>query len=340
MVDLAYLQTAYQLVPPLTLFALPAGINNSIVGLHTGAGDFVIKTRYVRHDPALLRYEQALVQWLAQQELSFAVPPPLITQNGDGWVPTASGDSNGPVQLLLPRLPGTRPDWRDPSQIELVGGALAELHRALAHYPSSSHPALVSYGDLAQIHPAMPAPDNLTRTALGLPLSTAHEIALAWWRAELAALHTFINGPYRLLPWQVIHSDFGHSNTLYQNECRRISAILDFEFAGPEARAMDLAAGLYFCMRIWENPQPLDNAVAFCRGYRRRQSLTHAEIEAIPWLMRLRNVTSTIWWFGRQLTAGVSVDLVARIAELRQLVTWLAGTEGEAFTRILTTLHD
>jgi Ser/Thr protein kinase RdoA (MazF antagonist) len=46
-------------------------------------------------------------------------------------------------------------------------------------------------------------------------------------------------------------------------------------------------------MRLWENPQPLVNAEAFCRGYAQKQRLTAAEIAAIPWLMRLRN--ASIW---------------------------------------------
>jgi Ser/Thr protein kinase RdoA (MazF antagonist) len=53
-------------------------------------------------------------------------------------------------------------------------------------------------------------------------------------------------------------------------------------------------------MRLWENPQPLVNAEAFCRGYAQKQRLTAAEIAAIPWLMRLRNAASAVWWFGRQ----------------------------------------
>ena len=84
----------------------------------------------------------------------------------------------------------------------------------------------------------------------------------------------------------------------------------------------------YFYMLLWENPQPLVNAEVFCSGYAQKQRLTAAKIAAMPWLMRLRNAASAIWWFGRQLAAGETIDLAARIGDLRQLVDWLKALEG------------
>jgi len=47
---------------------------------------------------------------------------------------------------------------------------------------------------------------------------------------------------------KVIHGDFTPSNTLHAGG--RLTGIIDFEFAGPDARAMDVASGLYFCLRV------------------------------------------------------------------------------------------
>ncbi|MCB0061600.1 MAG: phosphotransferase [Caldilineaceae bacterium] len=323
---------AYALQPPITLFPLANGSNNRVAGVRSGDGKFVFKTIVAPHDLAALRHEQRLLHWLATQELPFAVPAPLPTRAGELILHDEAG-----YHMLMPLLPGQKPEWRDPEQMRLVGAALGTLHPVLVRYPHSTEDALPAYGALEKIHPLLPNPYALTPEQLRLPVTAETDSQLAWWRDELAALRTFINGPYRILPQQLIHSDFGHSNTLYLADAAdgHITAVLDFEFAGPDVRAMDLASGLYFCMRIWENPDPLVNASAFCRGYAQRQQVSAAEILAIPWLMRLRNAASTIWWFGRALATGEAIRPQARTDDMRSLVTWLEGTEGKRFTEVL-----
>jgi len=326
MIDLEQVRIAYNLTPPLALYPLPGGTNNAVMGLQTGQGEFVIKTLHVRHDPATLQHEFALTTWLAAQGLSFSVPVPLVTRAGHKWLITATDQATPKtVQLLLPRIPGKPIDWRAPAQITMAGAALAELHQRLARYPAATATAYVPYGALAQIHPLVADPAHLSPADLGLPTTPEYERVLAWWRAEVAALQTFIEGPYQTLPRQLIHGDVGLGNFLYapDPERGRITAILDFEFAGPDVRSLDLAAGLYFCMRIGENNNPLVNAAAFCRGYGQRQEVTAAELAALPWLIRLRNVVSTVWWFGRSLAAGTQLTDLRRIEQLQAMVTWL-----------------
>ncbi len=329
--------TAYPLQPPIACFPLANGSNNRVVGVRSGAGEFVLKTIVAPHNLRALQHEQRLLDWLATQELPFAVPAPLPTRDGGLILYDSAG-----YHMLMPLLPGQKPDWRKPAQIRLVGTALGALHPVLARYPHATEDALVAYGALEQIHPLLSNPYDLTSEQLHLPATAATSRLFAWWREELAALRAFVNGPYQILPKQLIHSDFGHSNTLYLADTTggHITAVLDFEFAGPDARAMDLASGLYFCMRLWENPQPLVNAEAFYRGYAQKQRLTAAEIAAIPWLMRLRNAASAIWWLGRQLAGRETIDLAARIGDLRQFVAWLNSDEGKRLTQMLHLLAD
>ena len=328
------LVTHYNLHPPIHSFPIACGSNNKIIGIHTGLGDFAFKTIVAPHDPTALAHEQTLLSWLKQQNLSFDIPASVSTKYGFALL-----QLNTVYHILMPLLPGQKPDWQDAAQIELVGAALGELHMVLERYPHATNAASPPYGALNLLHPQIANPYGLKVEQLNISSTAETKAQMAWWRAELAALHTFINGPYRALPWQLIHSDFGHSNTLYSgdNQGGHITAVLDFEFIGPDARAMDLAAGLYYCMRIWENPAPLVNAVAFTRGYAQKQRLTAPEIAAIPWLMRLRNAASAIWWFGRQMANGQTVDLDARITAMRHFVNWLYGAEGKCFQQILVT---
>ncbi len=327
----ASLLAAYALTPPLVPFDLTGGINNTISGIHTGDGDFVLKTLTIHKDLAMLRYEHELLAWLATQSLSFAVPAPIASQRGEILIATPAG-----YQLLLPYLAGQRSDATEVTQIEAMGTALAELHIALARYPTHARPGMAPFGVLEGIHPHLPDPYTFTPAQVGLPETAAYRALFTWWREELAALRTFIEGDFTRLPRQVIHGDYGPSNTLYKDG--RISAVLDFEFVGPDARAMDVANGLIFTMRLWENAVPLLNAAAFYRGYSSQQRLTPAEIAAIPQLMRLFNATASVWWLGRDLEAGKSEMGLEHVKDMQQMARWLHEHQGTLLETLQTQL--
>lgn len=107
---------------------------------------------------------------------------------------------------------------------------------------------------------------------------------------------------------------------LYHNQ--HVSAILDFEFAGPDARMIDVASGLKFCMRIWENDDPWHIGAQFCQGYQSQIKLTETECASLIDIMILRDVVSTIWWIGRCL-ANKTIPDTERMEELRDFKTWL-----------------
>lgn len=310
----------YDLTPPISSFEIASGLNNMILGIHSGAGDFVLKTLATDKPQANLRYEHELLVWLASQGLSFQTPTPVLTRTGETVVTTAGG-----TQLLIPYVVGARPLYTASVQMEAMGAALAELHSVLARYPMTPRPETTLFGVLEQTHPHLPDPYQLSPQQLSLPATVEHEELFGWWRAELANLRTFLQGPFTALPRQVIHCDFNPSNTLYADG--RIVAILDFEFAGPDVRAMDLASGLVFTTRLWENPQPLCSAADFCRGYGRQQRLTQPEIEAIPWLIRVGYATSAVWWFGRGIAEGKGVYPLEKVHDMQQMVAWLADQE-------------
>lgn len=326
------LLTIYDLTPPLASFAIADGLNNTILGIHTGDGDFVLKTLMTEKAQANLRYEHELLVWLATQELSFQIPTPVLTRTGETVSPTTAG-----CQLLVPYVVGERPRYTEPRQMEAMGVALAELHTTLAHYPITPRPGTSLFGLLEQTHPSLPDPYQLSPQVLNLPQTDENKALFAWWRAELADLRNFIQGPFTTLPRQVIHCDYSPSNTLYADG--RIVAIIDFEFAGPDVRAMDLASGLVFTLRLWENPHPLWSAADFCRGYGQRQRLTPAEIAAIPWLIRVGYATSAVWWFGRGLADGKGVYPLEKVHDMQQMVAWLAKHEQTLLDTLWTHLR-
>jgi Ser/Thr protein kinase RdoA (MazF antagonist) len=106
---------------------------------------------------------------------------------------------------------------------------------------------------------------------------------------------------------------------------RRVTAVLDFEFAQPDARLIDVVSPLVHVIRLWkhETTEAMAMAAAFCAGFRRTGALDNAEIAALPQTMLLRNIAVAIWWFGRDLDVG-RADSLERLSWLRKLADWLA----------------
>ena len=100
-------------------------------------------------------------------------------------------------------------------------------------------------------------------------------------------------------------------------KANRISAMIDFEFSGPDARVMDVAAGLKFSLRLEERSDPWTLGSHFYRGYKSRVELTQIEIDTITSAMLLSDVVSTIWWLGRDLSADRAPPDMQRMIDLR-----------------------
>ena len=308
----------YGLRSPIEAFAIGQGMNSQTVGAHTGNGDFLWKRYQPVHAEESIRYEHRLLGWLATRELSFSVPAPILTVDGDTLCLTDGG-----FGALFPFLPGGPVNYTEPRQLENVGGALAELHQALADYPTDPRPGMTDFEMLGSLHPALPNPHSLHSSHLSLPDAEPFASLLAWWRDEIAEVHAFLDSAFQLLPRQVIHGDYGPSNTLHAGN--RLTGIVDFEFTGPDMRALDVASGLYFSMRVWKGDDPWPRGEAFGRGYRRLARLTEGELAALPWLMRLRNAVSKIFWLGKSLADSTTEKQVLDIGDLQGFNHWLAG---------------
>lgn len=304
------LAATYQLAPPVSLHPLTGGTNNASYRVTAGRARFVLKRYLTYDDRATVAYEHHLLRWLDAQPRSFAVPVPLPDRHGDTVV-----SIDGAPCALFRWLPGTQPQ-PTAAQVEAFGAALGELHATLVAYPRAPRPGVFPYGDLARIHPLLSDPARLDAGALALPQRAEAADLLRWWEQEIAALRTFVEGPYRTLPWQLIHGDSAFVNALFRGE--QLTALLDFEFAAPDARALDLAAALRSLLRRQDPALFASLSAALLRGYQRSNALTAEEGAALPTLMRLSSAISTLWWLGRDLAAGDPSKALSRLTLARQ----------------------
>ena len=309
----------YDLTPPLEVVALPhQDVNNESVGIRTGAGNFVWKTYTSYDDAEAINYEHRLLRWLAAEGLSFAVPAPVSALDGTSL---RRGVGAPRWAALTAWLPGARLDPANPDHVELLGGAAGELLTILQRYPPMPRPGRPLFQTLFDFPSPSLDPFALTPKGLGLPDTPGNDDLCGWWREEAGRLRAFVAGPYRALPWQLCHNDVTPANVLV--EAGRVSAMLDFEFAAPAARALDVAMGLRMTMRVWQDPEPWAAVGRFCRGYARWLPMTEAEARALPWLMRLRGALTVLWWLGRRGRPDDGPIVLDRIGYVRNVVRWL-----------------
>lgn len=315
--SILHILEAYDLVPPVEPFVLNGrGVNNIARGIHTGAGDFVLKTYQTQDNVAVIEYEHHLLSRIAQDGLPFAVPTPLRARNGTTICGTPSG-----WHALFTWLAGTPGNAGEATHVVAAGQALGALHQVVTQYPAEPRPGVVSFGDLDHIHPHVPNPLELF-SRQHVHRRSSHVPLLRWWRTEVHALQAFVEHDYKALPTQIIHGDFVLGNLLFQAE--NLTAVLDWEFAVLDVRAMDVATlliSILFANRVADLRSSTKLAG---QSYRNFIQLTAEEIEALPWLIRLWNAVNLIWRVGQDFAADqkrpVQID---RLMRVQRTAHWL-----------------
>jgi homoserine kinase type II len=128
------------------------------------------------------------------------------------------------------------------------------------------------------------------------------------------------------------HCDYGPGNTLVVGD--RVSGVLDFEFAGPDLRAMDVATGWYWsASRAPEDPwAPI---AAFAAGYRAVVAPTEEELAAAPALARLQRATALVHWVGRLRVGQADPAIVLEQGERLLAVDAFVARHGRRLIEVL-----
>ncbi len=327
----------FDLIAPVQVVAQLPSVNHQNLLLQTANGDFVLKIYAVDQNEAALRYDHHLVRWLSWRSTSFAVPLPL--RGRSIYYSRNMGDY---IYSLTPLIFGEAPEFRllpngqhHPAINQwayAMGLALGELQtllqdRPVQHRrPSALFQALLNY--------AQPRYDPLQLSAAQFGGSASDDELWAWWRSEAASLMAFVANEYPSLPQQVCHNDFAPPNILMRDE--RVAAILDFEFACPAARALDVAMALRMIMQLDSNPaNPWAVAEHFCRGYAAWIKLTPQEIAAMPQLIGLRTAIPLIWAISKPEPPS-HTSLEQAIRRMQASKAWMHQHQGQLIDLLQT----
>lgn len=322
--DLFNVLTSWPIEPPATLAPLAGGTNNRAWLVETRDGpSYVLRLTAGLADLARIRYEAALLEALHTTALPFLLPLPLLARTGDMLVPLEVDPGEPGIAILAPLLPGQVPE-RNAANIALAGAALAQLDAALASIPSSELPVNTStgrflYGDLAHCHPLVS--DPLEAIAQVLQPEQAQAIAPILEKTQ----RDWETLTAQDLPQQMLHRDCGPGNMLMEGE--RITAILDFEFAGIDRRVFDLCVAIsWWPVRLMGTGQEWELIDSFGRAYTAYVPLTDEELLALPATLRMRDTTSLIYRIGRYMAGQESEKTIqerARHSLWRE--QWLSG---------------
>ncbi len=109
----------------------------------------------------------------------------------------------------------------------------------------------------------------------------------------------------------------------------QLSALLDFDLAGPAFRVQDLAAALLLSGAL-DGPNWQHRAAALVRGHVSVLRLDFTEIRAVPDLLLARCVGSALWRPGRWRRGQARLgEVVSRLHTLDATMTWLTTSAGQ-----------
>lgn len=266
---------------------------------------------------AQVRAEHRLLARLGRAGLPFAVPAPVPLPDGS----TVADTPDGPA-TLCEWIPGVRPDLRREAALERFGRAAAELSDALATVPPQDTPNDWQDGPLQ----ASPDVAALGRdlTAAGLHTAQVEVLRDGADRAEAAW-----EGLAGRLPTQVVHADLAASNVLVSPDTGVVTGVLDFEIAGYWIRAMELTVALALSGAAHGPGWPA-RAAAVARGGAWGERLTAAELAALPDLIVVRAMGSTLWRAGRwrRGRSGLA-EVSGRLDVLAETLRWRTAEGGE-----------
>lgn len=288
---------------PRDLMRANWGGSNETWFVRSEAGEHVLRL-YVDKRTEAIRFEHELLRRLATVSLTFRTPQPLETGTGDTLA--IEVDSARPGALFR-RIEGEHLDDDDASGVGKAAAAFASLDIALAGIGRTDVAAPVFSGDLRAIHRAI--------TDLAQVEDTGGPAA----RALVEAAAETTTPIYTSLPMQLTHGDFALGNVLMR--VGRVRGVLDFEYAGRNVRAAELAGALRQVLtkgsreRLW---RPV------LHGYLTTLSLDPAEIAALPALVLLQSAVIVVWWAGRRAEGHTTAEALAgHVAHALSVRDWI-----------------
>ena len=259
---------------------ISAGITNTNYFVDTSTGRWVL-TLFEQMDNGSLPFFMQLMDHLAGHGVPGAHP---VARNDGGFL---SRVRNRPAALVY-RLAGASIETPATGHCASLGGVVAEMHRAVRSFGE----AQPNSRGLAWIAEA--------RDRLNGCLDSDNAELLD---DEIAFQRACVRTTYPALPEAVIHADMFRDNVLFEGE--RVSGVIDFYYACHDYLLFDLAV---ICNDWAFDDHGTYRAAhwhAFIGAYHRRRTLTAAEHDAWPAMLR---AAALRFWVSRLIDYHFPMD--------------------------------
>mmetsp|Transcript_18166 Transcript_18166/g.25853 ORF Transcript_18166/g.25853 Transcript_18166/m.25853 type:complete len:415 (-) Transcript_18166:57-1301(-) len=310
------------------------GVNNIVQYVDLASGKRQLLRIYNNgFDTQKVKFEHELLKELNQMQkitgnsFSFQVPNFLPSKQGS----TMARLSNGAEACMCEFIEGALPKL---TCVREIGRASGELNTALAKVTAvdKSMCNVAPYWKIWDVHHAVTR-ENFIETLQGPDFQTSNDLLDVAKRilAETMAIVDKCQG-YQSLPTQLIHGDLHYDNILVQDG--KVTALLDFEFASFDWRAMELA----ICLSKYagEAPDAMPYFDDFVDGFAETGLLSVEEARAIPDLINLRILSNVAYFVGRAIAGEDSISsLTTRISTYEKRVHWVKENDDIIAARII-----
>lgn len=246
------------------------GVNNIVQYVDLPNGQHELLRIYNNGcDYQRVKFEHAILEQLNDNDkiqMSFRVPKFLqaIRAVKTGDLTTVVRLSNGADACMCELIPGTLPKLTCAKDL---GRAAGELNTALTQVSVDRSLCNVApYYDMWGVHHAV-TQENFIETMRSNLFDETRDAADRMLQETLDIAEKCL-GKYQDLPVQLIHGDLHYDNVLIDNY--KVPALLDFEFASFDWRALELAIGL--SKYAGEEPDAMPYFDDYIDGYANRNS--------------------------------------------------------------------
>lgn len=309
-----------------TVASSTGGMNNTTRKISFGGRDYILRLYDTHQEMIKAEFEHAVLAALCGMELGYRVPEPVAARTGE----TVIRLERGKLAAAFRFIEGSAPDLRIPAQAEGFGAAAGRLAKGLAAVEAELgeglRPAYPPYYELGDANAAYPLSEAVRFCAAPPGEFRGMADSLMLLADEIGRIRPGLQH-VRSLPHQLIHGDLNASNALVHRD-GTVAALLDFEFATRDLRAMEPAVCLWGLVPEGGG-EGLDSGeeaawasiAAFWKGYSGVCPLTERERAAIPELMQLRSLDVFLHFLGRyqegvdggRVLAGIIPETAARV---------------------------
>jgi homoserine kinase type II len=259
---LAEFVARYDIGEVVSCKGIAEGVENSNYLMRTERGSFILTLYEKRVAEADLPFFLGLMQHLAERGIT--CPTPIHDRSG-----AMLGRLCGRPAAIVSFLDGMWPRRPTPRHCQLLGEALARMHRAGADFKIHRENNLSCAGWRRLIDACGKRADEV-QLGLADELEQQYQAIVAAWPKNL--------------PAGVIHADLFQDNVFFLHD--KVSGIIDFYFACNDFYAYDIA----ICLNAWcfepDGSFNVTKARLMLAAYRAMRPLSREEIAVLPLFAR------------------------------------------------------